>query len=113
MSSLLRFTSFVVVHLSLLFLLQDIFTDSHSAATAATSQKEETETWTRIPLPKKQLRTEDIKALNRFNLNRWAEREHTKHRSVNNYRKVVAQRSAAYNASIHWKDVRMPTQSYW
>ena len=78
------------------------------------SRKDQKETiWTQIPLPKKQLRPEDVTALNRHNLNRWAERERSKHRSVNNYRKVVAQRSGAYNASIHWKDIHMPTQSYW
>ena len=81
---------------------------------SAVSRKDQTETtWKQIPLNKKQLRAEDLQALNRFNLNRWAEREHNKHRSVNNYRKVVAKRSGAYNASIHWKDIHMPTQSYW
>ena len=80
----------------------------------AHSRNDPTEiTWKQIPLPKKQLRTEDLAALNRHTLNRWAERERHKHRSVNNYRKVVAERSGAYNASIHWKDIHMPRQSYW
>ena len=84
---------------------------THSAVSRK-DQKKDT-TWTPIPLHRKQLRTEDITALNRHNLNRWAEREHHKHRSVKNYREVVAKRSGAYNASIHWNDIHMPTQSYW
>ena len=86
----------------------------HSGAVSRKDQKTtDTTTWTPIPLHRKQLRTEDITALNRHNLNRWAEREHHKHRAVKNYRDVVAKRSGAYNASIHWNDIHMPKQSYW